>query len=661
MLKKMSIKLKLMLSVSFIIILMMIISGFINNRISFDIIYKRIIENEAPASVSYIAETFEKKTGNAINISKLIADNPFLISWIKNGEPQETMDDAIGFLGEVKKHNIDYVFLVSAKSNTYYTEGGVFKKISPETPRDSWFYDTIKSGKKIGIHIQRAEKTNDLMAFINILMGPVNSPYGVAGCGINLEALSKKLSTTKLTENSIAYLIGPKGEINAHPDATVLTDVKNINRIDDINFKNSVVSDLLNKAEGSVEYINKDGVDMLVAYNVVPSTGWKVVIEIPSAELGKGLGKIKIASFIMIIVFVIILVFILNLLLNIILKSISKAVEALSDISEGDGDLTQRLRVIANDEIGALANSFNLFIEKLNHIIKDAAGNSFNVGDAANDMLKIAENISKESDETSKKTINISRSTDSVNENIKSVSASMDEATSNISTIASSIVEMSATVNEISQRASEANDISQKAVSMSTETSTQMQELGDSAQEINRVTETITEISEQTNLLALNATIEAARAGEAGKGFAVVAGEIKELATQTATATQEIKGKITGIQDATASSITNIESINKVINEFNELITSIAAAIEEQTSTTQEISSNITFLSEGIADANNSVSQSAEAVNEISNETNAVNSSVGELASSGSQLKEDAQSLAALADNLTSLMKSFKY
>jgi methyl-accepting chemotaxis protein len=499
------------------------------------------------------------------------------------------------------------------------------------------------------------------MAFINVLMGPENDPYGVAGCGINLEQLSQKLSTTKLTENSLAYLIGPEGDIKAHPDSKMLTEVKNIKNIDDISFQQTAVKDLLSKTNGSVEYTSKKGIDMLIAYNIVPSTGWKVVIEIPKAELGKGLDKIKIVSFMMLIVFIVILVIILNLLLSIILKSISRAAEALSDISEGDGDLTQRLRVISNDEVGVLANSFNLFIEKLNNIIKDAAGHSFKVRDAANDMLKIAENISSESDSTSKKTVNIATSTESVNASIKSVSTSMDDATNNISTIASSVVEMSATVNEISQRASEANTISQKAVTRSTTTSTQIQELGESAQEISRVTETITEISEQTNLLALNATIEAARAGEAGKGFAVVAGEIKELATQTASATQEIKQKITGIQEATTSSIQNIESINKVINDFNDLITSIAAAIEEQTSTTQEISSNITFLSEGISDANNNISQSAGAVNEISQETDAVNVSVGELASNGSRLKQDAKSLADLADKLTDLMKMFKY
>lgn len=661
MLKKMSIKIKLMLSVTVIIIVMMLISGVINNTISFNIIYSRIINNEAPASVSYIAETFEKNISNAINISKLIADNPFLHSWINEGEGDDSKKDAIGFLQEVKKHDMDFVFAVSGKSNTYYTEKGVFKIISPDNPRDSWFYSSIKSGQKTAISIQRAEKTNHLMAFINVLMGPVDSPLGVAGCGINLEQLSQKLSDTKLTENSIAYLIGPEGGIKAHPDTKVLNDIKNIQNFDDKNYKENVVSPLLSNTEGSIEYVNAKKVDMLVAYKVVPSTGWKVVIEIPKKELGKGLGKIKIASFLMLVIFIVILVIVLNFLLNIILKSIINAADALSEISEGDGDLTQRLNVTSSDEIGTLASSFNMFIGKLNTIIREAAGHSFKVRDAANDMLTISQNVSTESESTSKKTANIALSTDSVNTNIKSVSSAMDNATNNISTIASSVVEMSATVNEISQRASEANSISQNAVNMSTATSSQIQELGASAQEISRVTETITEISEQTNLLALNATIEAARAGEAGKGFAVVAGEIKELATQTASATQEIKEKITGIQEATNSSISNIEAINKVINDFNELITSIAVAIEEQTSTTQEISSNISFLSEGVADANNNVAQSAAAVSEISQDADSANTSVGELAANGSQLKSDAKALADLADNLTNLMGSFKF
>ena len=139
-----------------------------------------------------------------------------------------------------------------------------------------------------------------------------------------------------------------------------------------------------------------------------------------------------------------------------------------------------------------------------------------------------------------------------------------------------------------------------------------MQKLGQAAQEIGQVTETITNISAQTNLLALNATIEAARAGTAGKGFAVVANEIKELARQTAEATEDIKARIAGIQDSTGTAISDIGQITTVIKDVGGIVASIAAAIEEQATVTKDVAGNIAQASTGVRDANQHVNQTAE-------------------------------------------------
>ena len=140
----------------------------------------------------------------------------------------------------------------------------------------------------------------------------------------------------------------------------------------------------------------------------------------------------------------------------------------------------------------------------------------------------------------------------------------------------------------------------------------EMQKLGKAAQEIGQVTETITNISAQTNLLALNATIEAARAGTAGKGFAVVANEIKELARQTAEATEDIKARIAGIQNSTGTAITDIGQITAVIKEVGGIVSSIAAAIEEQATVTKDVAGNIAQASAGVRDANYAYPQTAE-------------------------------------------------
>lgn len=657
---KMSIKLKLMLSVSCIVAVMIGISVYISTKISFNAIYDRIVTAEAPASINYIAEKFESKIGKAISISTVVADNPFLHSWIAGGEIDEAKKDALLFLKEIKKQDVDFVFMVTSKEKNYYTNDGFFKKVSEENPRDVWFFSTARGKIKTSINIDIDEKNGSLMAFINILMGNADSPIGVAGCGINLEELSVQLSETRLTENSISYLIGRDGTIKVHPNKSIVKDRKNIKDFQDSAFQEQVAKQILGSDSGTIEFSNEKGVETLVIYKVIPTSGWKVVMEIPKNELGKGLEKIKYITFGIIAGSMVVLLIVLNFLLTAVLKPIRETVVTLNDIAEGEGDLTKRLSVKSKDEIGDLANSFNHFIDKLHGIIKEVISHSEKVDDASSNMSQIAKDVSLETAETSEKTVNIASSAEEVSQGVSSVASAMEQAGANIAMIASSVEEMTVTVSEISKNTSLASSISQNAVDTSQTTSAQIKILEESAQEIGRVTETITEISEQTNLLALNATIEAARAGDAGKGFAVVASEIKELANQTAQATYEIKDKINGIQVATRDSIGNIEEISTIINEFNELISSVAAAIEEQTATTQEISGNISQLSDGVTETNENLSRSSVSVADISSETSSVSESVSELAKSGVNLSEGTEKLADLAKQLKSLMGSFR-
>lgn len=186
-----------------------------------------------------------------------------------------------------------------------------------------------------------------------------------------------------------------------------------------------------------------------------------------------------------------------------------------------------------------------------------------------------------------------------------------------------------------------------------------VQELGQAAQAIGKVTETITNISAQTNLLALNATIEAARAGAAGKGFAVVAHEIKELAQQTAAATEDIKAKVSGVQMSTGNAIADIEKIAGVIKEVGTLVGSIATAIEEQTTVTKDVAANISQASTGIRDANERLAQTAQAARSIAQEIAQV-SSQGRAANSDSlRLQEDAVMLQGVTERFDQLASRF--
>ena len=162
-----------------------------------------------------------------------------------------------------------------------------------------------------------------------------------------------------------------------------------------------------------------------------------------------------------------------------------------------------------------------------------------------------------------------------------SVAAAMDQVSSNMSSVAAASEQMSMTISEISTNTEKTKTITDTVVGKISEASEQVKELGFSAEDIGKVVVTITDISDQVNLLALNATIEAARAGEAGKGFTVVASEIKELAAQTAEASQEIKEKAANIEQSTQKTVTQINEISQVVDQVNEFVVMIASSVQE--------------------------------------------------------------------------------
>jgi len=341
-------------------------------------------------------------------------------------------------------------------------------------------------------------------------------------------------------------------------------------------------------------------------------------------------------------------------------KRLWQLVERLRDIAEGEGDLTARLAIDTQDDIGSMAMWFNKFIEKLQGIVKEIASSAETLNTSSSDLYDLSLNMATAAKNVSVSSKAVALATEDVNNNMASVAAAAEKTSTNVGLVAAAVEEMTVTVNDISKNTENARRIASEAVAQTRITSARVTEYGKSAQEITAITETITEISEQTNLLALNATIEAARAGEAGKGFAVVANEIKELARKTSEATSEITKKIEAIQTNTVATVDEIGRITEVIDEVNIHVGEIAAAIEEQSVTTQEISENIVQFSKGIKEVDTKVSQSASATGEITKDILELDRKNGEISANSSKLNICADELSKLADKVMVLASNFK-